>query len=320
MSTPSVSVVIPVYKAEKYIDRCLESLARQTLDGVEYIFVNDASPDNSIDKVHSFFKAAPLKNSTYRVVDNPGNRGVGFARQNGLDHAQGKYVIHVDPDDWTEPGYLKKMYEQAEAAHADIVFCDIFIEYSDRTVESTQCPGTTDAREIIDSLCHGRILGSCWNKLVRRDYIKDCNAVFIPGINVCEDVTFFLQLLRNNPRIAQVGQQLYHYDRFTNSNSIQRHLLPDHLDQDNRLIETVGAILSDSRFRSSADAFRSSALFHIFEISPYSGAEFRRRYRHLWPAVAGNTKFSLPKKAILWLACHGLYRPARAIYRTLKKA
>lgn len=316
---PAISVILPVYKAEPYLERCLRSLAAQTLGGVEYLFVDDASPDRSAAIIADFFHNNPLDGSVYRIITNPKNSGVGFSRQNGLDHAVGKYIIHVDPDDRIEPDYLEKLYKAAEAVRADITFCDIFIEYSDRTVRSRQCPDADDSYGLTGEFCRGAIMSSCWNKLVRRSAIEKSNAHFLPGVNVCEDLLFFLQLCRTDLRIAKVSEPLYHYDRFTNSHSIQRHLLPDHLAQDNRLIEAVGNILSHKRYESFRGDFISSALFHIFEISGYSNAEFRRRYSQYAKYVAANPTFSKAKKSILLLSCKGFYRPARALYSALQR-
>lgn len=316
--SPLISVALPVYKAERYIERCLRSIGSQTMKDVEYIFVDDASPDQSTSAIEDYFKDSPLNGSVFRIISNDTNSGVGYARQKGLDHAQGKYVIQVDPDDWLEPDYLEKLYLAAEAAGADITFCDIFIEYPDRQVLSRQCPALSDPDSVISQLCHGGILGSCWNKLVRRSAIGKTGAHFIPGVNVCEDILFFLQMLRHNPVVASVHEPLYHYDRFTNNNSIQRHMLPDHLAQDNRLIEAVSDILGDDRYTIPRGDFISSAIFHIFEISGYSSAEFRRRYSFARPYISANASFSRPKKAILTMACSGLYRPARRLYAILK--
>ncbi len=314
-----VSVIIPVYKAEKYLDRFLQSIRRQTMKGVEYIFVDDASPDRSAEFILNFFEANPIEGSECRLVTNPKNKGVGFSRQHGLDHARGKYVIHADPDDWLEPHYLEALYDKAVEENADITFCDIFIEYSDRQIVSAQCPKAENSDRLIAEICRGDILASCWNKLVKRQTIEQAGARFAEGVNVCEDLLFFLQLSRINLKIAKVHAPLYHYDRFTNSNSIQRSMLPDHLEQDNKLIEAVGHILADKKYEIPRGNFISSALFHIFEISPYSNGEFRRRYGEYWKYISANDSFSIAKKGILWFACHGCYRPAIRFYKTVKR-
>ena len=144
-----------------------------------------------------------------------------------------------------------------------ITFCDIFIEYSDRQIVSAQCPKAENSDRLTAEICRGDILASCWNKLVKRQTIEQAGARFAEGVNVCEDLLFFLQVSRRSIRIAKVHAPLYHYDRFTNSNSIQRSMLPDHLEQDNKLIEAVGHILADKKYEIPRGNFISSALFHI---------------------------------------------------------
>lgn len=316
---PSISVVLAVYKAEAYIDRCLDSLMNQTFKDVEYIFVSDASPDRSIEHVMRHYETNDWGGATVRTICNPVNRGVGFTRQTGLDNATGEYVIHVDPDDWVEPDYLESMYAAAKSADADIVFCDMFREFTDRQVLAPECPRSADSDSIINQLCRGEIVGSTVNELVRRGIIAEIGARFVENVNVCEDLMFVLQLHRHPLKVVTVPRPLYHYDRFTNSNSIQRSMLPDHLAQDNRLLETIATILPDTRFDKAREAFMSSAFFHIFEIGTYSNRDFHHRYSYMWPIVRHNDTFSIPKKTILFLACHGLYRQVRALYRTLKR-
>ena len=151
------------------------------MKGVEYIFVDDASPDRSAELIFNFFEANPIEGSECRLVANPKNEGVGFSRQHGLDHARGKYVIHADPDDWLEPHYLEALYDKAVEENADITFCDIFIEYSDRQIVSAQCPKAENSDRLIAEICRGDILASCWNKLVKRQTIEQAGARFAEG-------------------------------------------------------------------------------------------------------------------------------------------
>ena len=121
---PKVSVVIPVFRCEAYLPACIASLRAQSLMEMEFIFVNDHSPDASL----SILRAAEREDPRIRVIDFPENRGVSAARNAGLQIARGEFVGFCDSDDWAETGMYARLYEAALEAQADISFCRVFKE------------------------------------------------------------------------------------------------------------------------------------------------------------------------------------------------
>ena len=128
---PKVSIIIPVYKAEQYIDRCVRALFGQNLRDLEYIFVDDCSPDRSIDVMEQVLREYPDRQQQVKIIRHRRNMGVGQSRQDGIDEATGEYIIHCDPDDWVEPEMYYLMYDAACRTNADIVVCDYFENTSD---------------------------------------------------------------------------------------------------------------------------------------------------------------------------------------------
>ena len=128
--TPKVSVIIPVYNVEKYMEKCCRSLFGQTLENMEFIFVDDCTPDNSISVIESVLQEYPQRKSQVKITHHDKNRGLPSARNTGLGLAQGNYIIHCDSDDWVAPFMYEKMYARAVAENADIVWCDILAVYS----------------------------------------------------------------------------------------------------------------------------------------------------------------------------------------------
>jgi len=126
---PKVSVIIPVYNCEAFLQQCIDSLCAQTLGAIEMIFVCDASPDNSL----SILREAEKKDSRIRVIAFEENRGVSAARNAGLEIASGEYVIFCDSDDWVEPEMYETLYRMAQEKDADIAFCRVFKDYSHKT-------------------------------------------------------------------------------------------------------------------------------------------------------------------------------------------
>ena len=109
-----VSVCIPVYGVEKYIEKCARSLFEQTMqDGIEFIFVNDCTKDRSIEILEQVLAEYPHRKEQTRIIHHEKNRGLVAARNTGLAYASGEYIIHCDSDDWVELDMYEKMYKKA---------------------------------------------------------------------------------------------------------------------------------------------------------------------------------------------------------------
>ena len=146
---PKVSIIIPVYKAEQYIDRCVRALFGQNLRDLEYIFVDDCSPDRSIDVMEQVLREYPDRQQQVKIIRHRRNMGVGQSRQDGIDEATGEYIIHCDPDDWVEPEMYYLMYDAACRTNADIVVCDYF----ENTSDSEIAPYITTELIILNRYC-----------------------------------------------------------------------------------------------------------------------------------------------------------------------
>ena len=117
-----VSVCIPVYGVEKYIERCARSLFEQTMsDGIEFIFVNDCTPDKSIEILEKVLAEYPHRKKQTQIINHEKNSGLVAARKTGLAHATGEYIIHCDSDDWVDVDFYQVMYETAINNNADVV-------------------------------------------------------------------------------------------------------------------------------------------------------------------------------------------------------
>lgn len=114
-----VCVIIPVYKAEVYIEKCTRTLFGQTLDNLEYIFVDDCSPDHSIEVMERVLNEFPNRKSQVKVIRHEVNQGVSAARQHGVGAADAEYIIHCDPDDYLELDMYEAMYRKAKEDNND---------------------------------------------------------------------------------------------------------------------------------------------------------------------------------------------------------
>ena len=204
---PKVSVVIPVYNVGPYIARCLHSLFAQTLDDIEYIYVDDGSTDDSVMLIEHVLEEYPDRRQQTKILRHDKNCGVAVARTTGIRAATGEYIIHCDPDDWVERDMYEKMYARATEADADIVAC--YNWYDDRIVRYDY--GRTPQQCLKRMYKKNCVYFHLWNKLVRRETITRHNIVPFEGLNYGEDVNCMVRIFYYSRTISVVAEPLYHY-------------------------------------------------------------------------------------------------------------
>lgn len=256
---PLVSVVVPVFQAESYLPRCLDSILTQTFTDFEVILVDDGSKDNS-GEICNLYAG---KDTRFHVIHKK-NEGVSIARQTGLDFATGKYVIHADPDDWVEQDWLAVLYEKIEAEQADIVICDFERIYSNKKVHYVQCPTSLQNEDILVDMLKQKIWGSTWNKLVRKDCFNRYDVSFHPQMNLWEDLYVMCLLIAHGAKVSYIPKVLYHYDTTINKNSIVMTLKESHIQSNMIFVDALSPILSDARFSDGWFQIKSDIKEKIF--------------------------------------------------------
>lgn len=213
---PKVSVIVPVYGVESYIERCARSLFEQTLDDIEYIFVDDCSPDNSIKKLELTLEDYPKRKTSTRIMRMPTNSGQAAVRRHGIIAATGDYVIHCDSDDWVAPDMYEKMYNYAVQEDYDIVWCDYFrSDGINHRIVSQECEA--DKEKMIKFFLSSRLIASVCNRLYKRRLQTISDFVY-PSDNMTEDFVISLQLILNAKKIGYLPEPLYYY--YQNQQSI----------------------------------------------------------------------------------------------------
>lgn len=204
-----VSVIIPIYGVEKFIGRCAETLMQQTLKEVEYVFVDDATPDRSMEVLQEVLARYPERQENIVIITHETNRGLPAARNTGLQMAQGEYVFHCDSDDFVEPDMLETLYTEAVRCQADIVWCDWFLSF-ERNERYMKQPSFDTAQEALKAMLSGGMKYNVWNKLVRRSLYADYQVSFPAGYGMGEDMTM-MWLFAHAGRVAYVPKAFYHY-------------------------------------------------------------------------------------------------------------
>lgn len=219
---PTVTVIIPVYGVENYIERCAKSLFEQSLDNIEYIFVNDCTPDNSIVVLQNVIEQYPTRKEFVKILNHKQNQGLPAARQTGLKVATGDYVIHCDSDDWVDLDLYESMYNTALENNLDVVCCDC---KNTDGVNYTITKGghLTDIDDCICDMMHRRMWWSLCNKIFRRSLYS--NGIVFPKDAMGEDMCLCLQMFRSAKSVGYTPEKYYNY--YINPNSIVNVWTPD---------------------------------------------------------------------------------------------
>ena len=197
---PNVSVIVPFYNVEEYIEKCLETLVSQTLEDIEIIIVNDGSKDKSIEIVNKFLKTYPEK----LVYLEKENGGLSDARNYAINYAKGEYIAFLDSDDYVEKDMYEKMYELAKKENSDMVECNFYWEYPNKIKEDI---GVTynGKNEMLEKI---RVVA--WNKLIKREILVN-SKVYFPKGYCYEDVEFTYKLIPYIETVSFLKKPCVHY-------------------------------------------------------------------------------------------------------------
>lgn len=215
---PKVSIIVPIFGVEKYIERCARSLFCQTLPEIEFIFVNDCTLDSSMSILKRIIDEYPNREVT--IINHERNLGLPSARKTGLDIASGEYIMHCDSDDWIEPDCCRIAYNVAKESNADVVVFKNWIDDGNYCFEDNSYNDTllTDRNTAISAAISLKSSPYVWNKLVRRDIYE--NSFVFPKHNLAEDWVMCVQFAYRSKKTVCIDNRLYHY--FRNAGSIMR--------------------------------------------------------------------------------------------------
>lgn len=210
-----VSVIVPVYKVETFIERCIRSLMEQTLQDVEFVIVDDCSPDNSISIAQAVIQDYPGRKEQVKLIRHNVNQGLPAARNSGLTVASGEYVFHCDSDDFVEPAMLEQLYRAAKDEKADIVWCDWMLSFGQNERYMKQ-PSYATPMEALKGMLSGAMKYNVWNKLVCRQLYVDNQILFPSGYGMGEDMTM-IRLFACAQKVAYIPGGFYHYVKLNNN-------------------------------------------------------------------------------------------------------
>ena len=225
---PQVSIIVPVYNVENYIERCLNSLVNQTFKDIEIITINDGSTDKSLELLNKYAK----EDIRISVIDL-GDEGVSYCRNLGIEKANGKYIMFVDSDDWIDSSMVEVMYKKAEENKLDLVMCSYIREFKDHSKEKIfNLPQEIIYKdnEVKNELLRKLVgpvkeelsnpemldaLGTVWGKLYRADILKENKLKFVDlsEIGSAEDTLFNIFTFNYLKKVMFLNKPMYHYWR-----------------------------------------------------------------------------------------------------------
>ena len=205
-----ITVVLSVYNTGKYLPKAMASLLAQTMKDFEIIIVDDGSTDNSMEICEQEAKDKPF----IRVFHKE-NGGLSSARNFGIEHAEGEFIIFPDPDDWVEPDYLEKLVNIGRVSKADLAICGHFDEMDGkrRIWNQGAASSVMDNRSAMETLMMpNSFCGYAWNKLYSMDVIKANNLRFDTQLGMAQDLHFAVRYFQKIKTVAYNPVPLYHYN------------------------------------------------------------------------------------------------------------
>jgi glycosyltransferase involved in cell wall biosynthesis len=283
---PKVSVIVPVYNAEKYLGKCFHSLYQQTLrpEYFEIIVVDDRSTDNSLEICSKFSD----KRENVKILKNTKNLGLGLTRNRGIKESKGEYIYFLDADDYIDPITLEKLLMIAYSEHSDMVVSGYYQVKSSGSIITKNKPFPKDIKlksEILKSILSFKLLPIMGGRFVRKSLFVDYNIKFEEGYHEDVLINFFLFFYANN--IVLYDDQFYYWVR--HKETISRHISKQHIDGlVNGLLEGYNFLLENTD-----KGFFRQMLNPIYE-------GFLRSIKQLIVAIYKFEKQNFPKRKMLY--------------------
>ncbi len=210
MNKPKVSIIVPIYGVERYIERCAVSLFEQTYSNIEYMFVNDATQDKSIEILQNVIARYPTRQKNVQILTHQQNKGLSAARNTGLDSCSGDFVWHVDSDDYIAIDAVKQLVETIEQHNADIVIFDVNVVTVNRIY--IERVGYANKMDYIRRLLQHIEKCAHWNKFYNADFVRQTGIRSDERIRLAEDYAVTPRLVHQAKKIAVLHEPLYFYE------------------------------------------------------------------------------------------------------------
>ena len=211
---PLVSIITPVYNAEKYLKTCIDSVLKQTYTNWELILVNDGSTDGSLDIIKQYAQL----DVRIKYIDKI-NEGPSLSRKSGTEQAKGKYIQYLDSDDFLQENAIEYLTDKAEATNAEVVAAPFFFYYSENKMDISGHFSFQEmtGMEYFNEILSGRAYWSVWSNFLSRSLFERNDISFVPEISFGEDAILMVQLLYHTQKVVALEQPILYYRQIESS-------------------------------------------------------------------------------------------------------
>lgn len=210
-SNPKVSIIVPVYGVSQYVGKCIQSLFSQDYENIEYIIVNDCTPDNSMEVIYSFLNQNKNRKQQVKVINHETNKGLSAARESGIRNSTGDYIIHVDSDDYVETTLVSKCIKEVTSANVDVVNFGCYHDYGFKQVMDLSSCSRYNKMEYLSKIITQRLPTNIWGHMFKRSLYIDNDVHCLSGVNYAEDYAVLPKLIWYSQSMSSVKEPLYHY-------------------------------------------------------------------------------------------------------------
>lgn len=310
-----VSILVPVYGVEKYIERCARSLFEQSYYNIEYIFVNDCTKDKSIEILTDVLDEYPHRKAQVKIIHHKRNRGLSAARNTAVANMTGDYLWHIDSDDYVAVDAVEELVREIKKTNADVVIFGYKSVYANKTISNTIEP-YNNINTYIKLLLLNSIAASMWNKFYRTSFYKEIGIMSIDGIGQGEDYAVVPRILYNTSKITWFNKSLYFYNlvnQSSYSNNISLASIKSLKKADDVLYDFFKL---DESYKDVVDVLHLRSMLFLIKTSKKDVyAEIINTYNGY-----NNTKsLSLSDKIIFFLAKNGLWSICEFLITCYKK-
>ena len=209
MENPLLSIVIPVYGVEKYIEQCVRSLFGQTYPNIEYIFVDDCTPDCSIDIIKKVLEDYPHRKCQIKFIRHVKNEGLARTREDGIKAASGKYIASCDSDDWVEDEMYAQMVKKAQEEDTQVVICNMMSDSN--SMKQIYKGWDILSSDKVSDLLLGHIVPFIHSCVFHRDFISNNHLLFAKA-DMAEDLVLSVSMAYfSKNKISYLEKPYYHY-------------------------------------------------------------------------------------------------------------
>ena len=310
-----VTILMPVFKVEQYLEKTLDSIFTQTYPYLDYVFVNDCSPDNSLQVLTNTINKHGIEKEKYTIVNHEHNEGIAVSRSDCLQYAKGDYVFFVDSDDWIEKDAVEQMVSATKAGTIDIVGCDFKKDYlsGKTTYHHEEYAGT--CRENMLRCLNYDIATVLWKLLIRRNLFD--NFSITPHVDIVEDYIMSIKLYYYANSFASIPKAFYHYIQYNQARvslqtlwSVNMHIKG--VEEVEAFCREKGLVNDDVEHKLLLRKFNIKSNFLTKQLIDCHS------YEHTFPeakSIWREMNYSGKEKIKFWLAEHGLYSLLKLIQR-----